>query len=52
LPGERKFTDYAIPPNYSPTQVIDNTAFSRPTALSDPHALSGRRNPYPWNWGF
>jgi len=29
LPGDRKFTDYAIPPNYSATAPIDNTAFSR-----------------------
>ena len=24
-PGQRKFTDYAYPPGYSPTQVIDYT---------------------------
>jgi hypothetical protein len=52
LPGERKFTDYAIPPNYSPTAVIDNTAFSRPSALPGPFDLPGRRNPYPWQWGY
>jgi hypothetical protein len=26
LPGQRKFTDYAFPPGYSPTQVIDYTS--------------------------
>lgn len=50
LPGERKFTDYAIPPGYSPTGVIDNTAASRRDPLPGPFTLSGRRNPYPWNW--
>jgi hypothetical protein len=24
LPGERKFNDYAFPPYYSPTSIIDN----------------------------
>jgi hypothetical protein len=26
LPGQRKFTDYAFPPGYSPTGVIDYTS--------------------------
>ena len=26
LPGQRKFTDYAFPPGYSPTAVIDYTS--------------------------
>jgi hypothetical protein len=35
LPGERKFTDYAFPPTYSPTAPVENTTFWRrpyPTA--------------------
>jgi len=50
LPGDRKFSDYAIPPGYSPTGVIDNTAFSRREPLPGPFDLPGRQNPYPWNW--
>jgi hypothetical protein len=50
LPGERKFTDYAIPPGYSPTAVIDNTAFSHRSPLPGAFDLPGRSNPYPWNW--
>jgi len=50
LPGERKFTDYALPPNYSPTQVIDHTVFSLPTPLPGPFDLPGRHNPYPYQW--
>ena len=41
LPGERKFTDYAMPPNHSPTGVIDNTAFARRSPLPGPFELSG-----------
>jgi hypothetical protein len=50
LPGERKFMDYALPPNYSPTQVIDNTAFSHRSPLPGPFDLPGRQNPYPYQW--
>jgi hypothetical protein len=50
LPGERKFMDYALPPNYSPTQVIDNTAFSHRSPLPGPFDLPGRNNPYPYQW--
>jgi hypothetical protein len=50
LPGQRKFTDYALPPNYSPTQVIDNTAFSHRSPLPGPFDLPGRQNPYPYQW--
>jgi hypothetical protein len=50
LPGERKFTDYVTPPGYSPTGVIDNTAFSHRSPLPGPFDLPGRTNPYPWNW--
>lgn len=41
LPGERKFTDYAIPPTYSPTGPIDNTAFSRPPLPGFPNYSRG-----------
>jgi len=50
LPGERKFTDYAIPPGYSPTAVIENTAAYRRSPLPGPFDLPGRDNPWPWNW--
>jgi len=50
LPGDRKFTDYALPPGYSPTGVIDNTAFSRREPLPGAFDVLGRQNPYPWNW--
>jgi hypothetical protein len=50
IPGDRKFTDYALPPAYSPTGVIENRAGVYPTALPGPFTLPGRDNPYPWNW--
>lgn len=50
LPGERKFTDYVLPPGYSPTGPIDNTAFSRRPPLPGPFDLPSPRNPWPWNW--
>lgn len=50
LPGERKFTDYANPPGYSPAGVIDNTAFGHRSPLPGPFDLPGRNNPWPWNW--
>jgi hypothetical protein len=52
IPGDRKFMDYAIPPGYSPTAVIDNRAgvYIDQTALPGPFTLPGRDNPYPWNW--
>jgi hypothetical protein len=50
IPGsQHEFTDYAHPPGYSPTSVIRNTAFDRPSALPGPFDLPGRGNPYPWN---
>ena len=50
IPGsQHEFTDYALPPGYSPTAVIDNTAFNRRSALPGPFDLPGRGNPYPWN---
>jgi hypothetical protein len=52
LPGERKFTDYAYPPNYSPTQVIDYTGVnvSPRGGLMGPFELPYSRNAYPWQW--
>jgi hypothetical protein len=50
IPGDRKFTDYAIPPGQSPLGVIDNTAFYHRGPLPGPFDLPGRNNPYPWNW--
>ena len=52
IPGDRKFTDYAVPPGYSPTSVIDNRAgnYMNQSALPGPFTLPGRDNPYPWNW--
>lgn len=51
-PGDRKFTDYAIPPGYSPTSVIDNRGgvYIDQSPLPGPFTLPGRDNPYPWNW--
>ncbi len=45
-PGDRKFTDYAFPPYYSPTAVIDYTSAN----ISGPHG--GILNPYGFysNW--
>jgi hypothetical protein len=50
LPGERKFTDYALPPGYSPLGPVDNTAFSHRSPLPGPFDLPSRNNPWPWNW--
>jgi hypothetical protein len=50
LPGDRKFTDYAVPPNYSPTSVIENRAGSWRSPLPGPFDLPDRRNPWPWHW--
>jgi hypothetical protein len=51
-PGSQPyFTDYAFPPAYSPTAVIDYQSGGRSqTALPGPFTLPGRDNPYPWNW--
>jgi hypothetical protein len=51
LPGERKFTDYAFPPNYSPTGTITNWGArvgSDNSPLPGPFDLPSRRNPYGW----
>jgi hypothetical protein len=50
LPGERKFTDYAFPPGYSPMGSIEHTAAYRRSPLPGPFDLPFRNNPYPWNW--
>ena len=52
IPGDRKFTDYAIPPGYYPASVADNRGgmYIDQTALPGPFTLPGRDNPYPWNW--
>ncbi len=52
LPGERKFTDYALPPTYYPGSVADNRAgmYIEQSALPGPFTLPGRDNPWPWNY--
>lgn len=50
IPGDRKFTDYAIPPGYSPTSVIENRAGVYRSPLPGPFDLPGRDNPWPWNY--
>lgn len=50
IPGDRKFTDYAIPPGYSPMSVIEHRSGVYPTALPGPFTLPGRDNPWPWHW--
>ena len=52
LPGDRKFTDYAIPPTYYPGSVADNRGgmYIDQTALPGPFTLPGRGNPWPWNY--
>ena len=48
-PGERKFTDYAFPPNYSaPDILINNTAGFHRSPLLGPFDLPARNNPYGW----
>jgi hypothetical protein len=48
LPGERKFTDYAIPPTHSASSVIENTAFYHRSPLPGPFDLPGKNNPVQW----
>jgi hypothetical protein len=50
LPGQRKFLDYAFPPGYSPTAVIDYTSAnpSGPHGGIDPYARSGRPLTFGW----
>ncbi len=50
LPGQRKFTDYAFPPGYSPTSGFDYTG-ANPTGPHggiDPYARSGRSLTIGW----
>jgi hypothetical protein len=51
LPGERKFLDYALPPNYIPLGVVTNVG-GRPgwdrSPLPQYFDLPSRRNPYGW----
>ncbi len=47
--GERKYTDYVIPPNYSASFPIDNTAMGRASqTLPGPFDLPGKNNPRQW----
>lgn len=48
MPGDRKFNDYAMPPNYSVTGVIDNTAFSHRSPLFGRFDLPSKNNPFAW----
>jgi hypothetical protein len=47
LPGQRKFTDYAYPPGYSPTAPIDFTTANIRGPLIGPWDPT-RKNFYPW----
>ncbi len=47
LPGQRKFTDYAFPPGYSPTAPIDFTTANIRGPLVGPWDPT-RNNFYPW----
>ena len=51
IPGDRKFTDYAVPPGWYPGSVADNRGgmYIDQTALPGPFTLPGRGNPWPWN---
>jgi hypothetical protein len=46
-PGQRKFTDYAFPPGYSPTSSIDFTTGNIRGPLIGPWDTS-RNNFWPW----
>jgi hypothetical protein len=47
LPGQRKFTDYAFPPGYSPTSSFDYTSGNVRGPLIGPWDPT-RHNFYPW----
>ena len=47
LPGQRKFSDYAFPPGYSPTSSIDFTTGNIRGPLIGPWDTS-RHNFWPW----
>jgi hypothetical protein len=51
LPGERKFTDYALPPAYFPLGVVNNIGGRvgwHPSPLPGPFDLPSRNNPFGW----
>jgi hypothetical protein len=51
LPGERKFTDYAFPPTYTPLGVVTNWGARvgwHNSPLPGPFDLPSRYNPYGW----
>ena len=52
IPGDRKFTDYAVPPTYYPGSVADNRGgmYIDQSPLPGPFTLPGRDNPWPWNF--
>jgi hypothetical protein len=51
IPGSQsEFTDYAFPPAWSPTSVIENRAGVHRSPLPGPFDLPGRNNPYPWHY--
>ena len=50
LPGDYKYTDYALPPGYSPASVIDNRPGSWRSPLPGPFDLPSPQNPWPWHW--
>jgi hypothetical protein len=49
-PGESKQMDYALPPNYSPLGVLDNSSRYHRSPLPGPFDLPGRNNPWPFSW--
>jgi hypothetical protein len=50
LPGERKYSDYAIFPGSlnRPSAIVDNTGPHHRSPLPGPFDLAGRNNPYGW----
>ena len=51
LPGDRKFTDYALPPTYMPLGVVTNVGGRvgwHNSPLPGPFDLPSRRNPFGW----
>jgi hypothetical protein len=50
LPGQRKYLDYAFPPGYSPTGVIDHTSANIYGPLIDPLAVPGHYSPIFLGW--
>ncbi len=50
LPGESHDQDYAFPPGYSPTRVIENTPFYHRGPLPGPFDLPFQNNPWPFGW--